>query len=172
MEATVLSCHFIWVWSCMPKVLWNNKSSISLERVYDFAEFIHVVTCILLDSHYSYRNMLFWVCTIRHRLWLSDFLNLKNSKTIWVTKLIFGYHWSYEKYHAVLVYGPLKFLVVFLFLTCLTCLFLVQGVHCYIALINNEYLLILVTDFALLNYYFQIIKLYKNPVKVHASYLK
>ena len=61
---------------------------------------------------------------------------------------------------------------VFLFLTCLTCLFLVQGVHCYIALINNEYLLILVTDFALLNYYFQIIKLYKNPVKVHASYLK
>ena len=111
MEATMLSCHFIWVWSCMPKVLWNNKSSISLERVYDFAEFIHVVTCILLDSHYSYRNMLFWVCTIRHRLWLSDFLNLKNSKTIWVTKLIFGYHWSYEKYHAVLVYGPLKFLV-------------------------------------------------------------
>ena len=77
----------------------------------DFAEFIHVVTCILLDSHYNYRNMLFWVCTIRHRLWLSDFLSLKNSETIWGTKLIFGYHWSYEKYHTILGYGPLKFLV-------------------------------------------------------------
>ena len=35
MEATVLSCHFIWVWSwsCVPKVLRNNKSPISLERV-------------------------------------------------------------------------------------------------------------------------------------------
>ena len=33
MEATVLSCPFSWVWSCMPKVLWNNQSPISVERV-------------------------------------------------------------------------------------------------------------------------------------------
>ena len=33
MDVTVLSCRFSWIWSCMPKVLWNNKLPISLERV-------------------------------------------------------------------------------------------------------------------------------------------
>ena len=68
MEASVLSCHFIWVWSCMSKVLWYNKSSISLERLSDFVGFLHVVICIFLDNHWSYKNMLFWVGIVRHRL--------------------------------------------------------------------------------------------------------
>ena len=39
---------------------------------------------------------------------LSNVLNLKNSKTIWGTKSIFCYYWSYEKFHAILGYGPKK----------------------------------------------------------------
>ena len=39
MEATVLSCRFSWVWSGMPKVLWNNKSPISLESAQWFCWF-------------------------------------------------------------------------------------------------------------------------------------
>ena len=39
MEATVLSCHCSWLWSSMPKVLWSNKSPISLERVVWFCWF-------------------------------------------------------------------------------------------------------------------------------------
>ena len=37
MEAIVLSCG--WVWSVMPKVLWNNKSPISLEEFVWFCWF-------------------------------------------------------------------------------------------------------------------------------------
>ena len=35
---------------------------------------------------------------------LSDVLNLKNLKTMWGIKLIFCFHWSYKKYHAILGY--------------------------------------------------------------------
>ena len=34
----------------------------------DFVDFLHVVICILLDIHWSYKNMLFWVDIFRHRL--------------------------------------------------------------------------------------------------------
>ena len=37
MDATVLPCHFSWVWSC--KVLWNNKSPVSLGRAKWFCWF-------------------------------------------------------------------------------------------------------------------------------------
>ena len=37
-EDTMVSCHFVWVWSCMPKILWNNKSPISQERVKWFCQ--------------------------------------------------------------------------------------------------------------------------------------
>ena len=77
MEATVLSCHFSWVWSCMSKVLWNNKLPISLEWVEWFCWFfaLHLVICILLDIHWSYKNMLFWVGTVRHRLSANQFVS-------------------------------------------------------------------------------------------------
>ena len=67
MEATVL-CHFSWIWSRMPKILWNNKSPISLKRVEWFCSFLRVVICILLDVHWSYKSMLFWFDIVRHRL--------------------------------------------------------------------------------------------------------
>ena len=34
----------------------------------DFVDFLHLVICILLDVHWSYKNMLFWVDIISHRL--------------------------------------------------------------------------------------------------------
>ena len=34
----------------------------------DFVDFLHVVICILLDIHWCYKNMLFRVDTVRHRL--------------------------------------------------------------------------------------------------------
>ena len=32
----------------------------------DFVDFLQVVICILLDIHWSYKNMLFWVGIVRH----------------------------------------------------------------------------------------------------------
>ena len=60
METTVLSCCFSWVWSGMPKVLWKGLS--------DFIDFLHVIICILLDIHWSCKNMVFWAGIVRHRL--------------------------------------------------------------------------------------------------------
>ena len=34
----------------------------------DFVDFLHVVICILLNIHWSYKNMLFCVGIVRHRL--------------------------------------------------------------------------------------------------------
>ena len=45
---------------------------------------------------------------------LSDVLNVKNSKTIWGIKLIFCFHWSYKKHHAILGYD-LKILLAYQF---------------------------------------------------------
>ena len=67
MEAIVLSCHFRWVCFSMPKVLWNNNLSVSQERVVWFGWFLHVVICMLLDTDWSDKNMLFWAGIVRHR---------------------------------------------------------------------------------------------------------
>ena len=68
-EAIVLSCSFSWVWSDMPKVLQSNQSLISLERLSDFVDFLHVAIYMLLDIHWIYKNMPFLVGIVRH--WLS-----------------------------------------------------------------------------------------------------
>ena len=68
MEVTLLSCRFNWVWSGMPRVFWNSKSPLSLERVELFCWFLLVVICILLDAHWSYKNMLFWAGIVKHSL--------------------------------------------------------------------------------------------------------
>ena len=72
---------------------------------------------------------------------LSDVSNLKNWKTIWGSKLIFCHHWSYEKYCAVLGYGPKKVLAN-QFAECFAfdlfdLLILRLGVHCYIPLADS-----------------------------------
>ena len=64
-EATVLSCCFSRVWSGLPKVLWSNKSPISLKMVVWIC-WLLVVICIFLDIHWNYKNMLFWAGIVRH----------------------------------------------------------------------------------------------------------
>ena len=38
------------------------------KRLNDFVGFLHAVICILLDIHWSYKNMLFQAGIVRHRL--------------------------------------------------------------------------------------------------------
>ena len=145
MEATVLSCPFSWVWSCIPKVLWNNQSPISMERVEWFSWFF----CMQLFSScwifieatkLCYFGMAL-SCIGSQPVILSDILNLKNSETMWVIKLIFCFHWSYKKHYAILGYDPkkLKKLLVIFFAGFFTfdlfdLLIVISGVHCYILL--------------------------------------
>ena len=145
MEATVLSCPFSWVLSCMPKVLWNNQSPISVERVEWFSWFF----CMQLFSScwifieatkLCYFGMAL-SCIGSQPVILSDILNLKNSETMWVIKLIFCFHWSYKKHYAILGYDPkkLKKLLVIFFAGFFTfdlfdLLIVISGVHCYILL--------------------------------------
>ena len=142
MEAKVLSCCFSWVWSCMPKVLWNNKSPISLERVEWFcrffaSSFLHLVRYTLKLHKYA---ILGWhYQTDSQPIRLSDVLNLKNLKTIWVIKLIFCFHGSYRKYHAFLGYD-LKILLAsqfagFLTLDLFDMLIFIPRVYCYVVLV-------------------------------------
>ena len=103
---------------------------------------MHVVICILLEIHWSYKICYFWLLLSgidSQSIRLTDILNLKNSKTIWGTKLIFCYLWSYTKYHAILGYDPQKILANqfpgFFTFDLFDLLIWIQGVHCYIVLV-------------------------------------
>ena len=59
----------------------------------DFAVFLHVVIHILLDIHWNYKNMLFWVGTVRHGLSTNQIarcFKLTNLKIMRATTLIFS----------------------------------------------------------------------------------
>ena len=64
----------------------------------DFGGFLQVVICILLDTHCSYKNILFLGLALSgiasQPIRFSDVLNLKNAKTIWGINLIFCFRWS------------------------------------------------------------------------------
>ena len=98
MEATVLSCRFSWVWYGMPKVLWSNKSPVSLEKVVWFywffaSSYLHLVGYPLkLQKICCFGLALSVIASQPIRL--SAVLNLKNSKRIWCIKLIFCFHWN------------------------------------------------------------------------------
>ena len=65
----------------MSRVFWNSKSPLSLKRVELFCWFLQVVICILLDTHWSYKNMLFWAGIVKHSLSGNQIVrcfNLKN----------------------------------------------------------------------------------------------
>ena len=142
-EAKALSCLFSCVCSSMRKVLWNNKSPISLERVKWFCWFLCAIIWILSDIHWSYRNLLFWASIVRHGLSDNQIVRcfeFKNLKTIWGIKLIFCFHWSYKKYHAILGYDP-KILFAnhfagFFTFDLFDLLILIPGFHCYTVLVS------------------------------------
>ena len=91
MDATVLPCHFSWVWSC--KVLWNNKSPVSLGRAKWFCWFFACSYLYLLKYLLKLQK---YAQLVR----LSDVLNLKNLKTIWVIKLLFCFSFNLDSLHA------------------------------------------------------------------------
>ena len=72
MEATVLSCRFSWVWSACPKFSEVTNHQFLWKGSCDFVDFLQVVICIMLDIHWSYKNMLFWAGIVRHSLSLNQ----------------------------------------------------------------------------------------------------
>ena len=118
----------------------------------DFVDFLQVVICILLDVHWSYKNILFWTGILRHSLWANQIIrcfNLKNSKRIWDIKWIFCFHWNVKKYFAILGYDR-KILLANQFSGYFTfglfnLLNLILGVHSYIVLVYFLFAVIDVT---------------------------
>ena len=68
MEATVLSCHFSWVWPSILKFFWNSNHQYLWKGLTDFVDFLKLVICILLYINWSCKYMLFWADTVRHSL--------------------------------------------------------------------------------------------------------
>ena len=64
----VLSCRFSWVWPCMSKALWYKNRQYLWKGLRDFVDFLYVFICILLDIHWSYKNLLILAGAVRHRL--------------------------------------------------------------------------------------------------------
>ena len=103
----------------------------------DFVDFLHVVIGILLDIHWSYKNLLLWVGTVRRRLSVNQIVRGFKLQS-WGIKLIFWHRWSYRKY-AILDHGLKKLLAnqlaeIFTF-DLFDLLILIPGVHCYIVLV-------------------------------------
>ena len=134
MEATVLLCRFSWVCCSMFKVLWKNKSPISSDMIEWFC-------CILLDIHWSYKNMLFWTGIVKHSLSANQIVRcfqLKNFENYRSIKLIFCFHWSCKKYHAILGYDPkivAQSVCRIFYFWLVWFVNLNIGVHCYIILV-------------------------------------
>ena len=91
-EATALSCCFSWVWSSMPKVLWNiSGKGWKVEWFCRFfgCSYLHLVRYLLKLQKYAIFGLALSGIgsqTIR----LSDVLNLKNLKIIWERSWFFA----------------------------------------------------------------------------------
>ena len=137
MEATVLTCCFSWVRSWMPKVLWNNKLSVSLERVEWSCWFFACSFCIKTSIEVHCKNMPFWLGIFRYRL-----------SAINIVRCFELQSWTHQadfllllKLQTILGYDP-KILLATRFAGFFTfdlfhLLTLMLGVHCYIVLVNS-----------------------------------
>ena len=115
MEATCYHANLVGYGPTYPKFseITNRKYFWKGFILGDFVVFFQVVIFILLDIRWNYKNILFWVDTVRHMLSANQivrYFKTKKWKTIWVTKLILCHHWSYKNYHAILNYGTKKLL--------------------------------------------------------------
>ena len=66
----LLCCHVVLVGyglAC-PKFSETTNHQYLWKGFIDFVDFLQVVICILLDIHWSYKNMLFWAGIVRHSL--------------------------------------------------------------------------------------------------------
>ena len=64
----------------------------------DFVDFLQVI-CILLDIHWSYKNILVWLGTVRHSHSANEIFRcfkLQKPKTIWSMNMCMSlcFHWS------------------------------------------------------------------------------
>ena len=142
MEATVLSCRFSWVWSACPKFSEVTNHQFLWKGSCDFVDFLQVVICILLDIHWSYKNMLFWVGIVRHSLSANQIVRcfkLKNLKNNLRYQVDFLLPLKLEKilcYFGLWPQNTLSESVCGIFTFDLFDLLnLIPGVHCYIALV-------------------------------------
>lgn len=108
----------------------------------DFADFLHVVFCILLDINWSYKNMLLWVAIARSRLSTNQILKcfkqekLENYMRCHVDFLLLL---ELQKNHAFWGYDPKKLLADlftgFFTFELFDLLILIPGIHCCIVLV-------------------------------------
>ena len=56
----------------------------------DFVDFLHVVVWFLLDIRWSYKNMLFWVGIVRHRLSANQIVRCFKLKKLYEVSCYFG----------------------------------------------------------------------------------
>ena len=108
----------------------------------DFVDFLQVVICILLDIHWSYKNMLFWAGIVRHSLSANQIVRcfkLKNLKNNLRYQVDFLLPLKLEKilcYFGLWPQNTLSESVCGIFTFDLFDLLnLIPGVHCYIALV-------------------------------------
>ena len=75
----------------------------------DFVDFLHVVICILLDIHWSYKNMLFWAGMVRHSPSANQIVRcfkLKKLENYLRYQVDFLLLLNLQKYHPILRYDP------------------------------------------------------------------
>ena len=120
----IQNCHYLW------------------KGFSDFVDFLHVVICILLDTHWSYKNMLFCVGNVRHRLSATQIVRcckLKKLKNYMRYQVDFLLPLKLQKVSCYFGYGPKNLLAnqfaEFFTFDLFDLLILIQGVHCYIALV-------------------------------------
>ena len=105
-----------------------------LKRVLsDFVDFLHVVICILLDSHWSYQNLLFSADIVRHRLAASQIVRCfkleKNWKLYEISSWLFvSIEVCAAKYSWCISFDLVELLI------------LIPGVHYYIVFVSKSFL--------------------------------
>ena len=103
-----LQCYHVVLFeygSACPKFSKITNSLYLWKALSDFVDFLHVVICILSDIHWSYKNMLFWACTLGHRLSANGIVRcfkLKELKNYVRYQVDFFFHWSNKKYHTAM----------------------------------------------------------------------
>ena len=141
MKATVLSCRLVGCGAACPKFSEATNKQYLWKRSCDFVDFLQVVIRILLDIHWSYKNI-FWAGIVRHSLSANQIVRcfkLKNLKNNLRYQVDFLLPLKLEKilcYFGLWPQNTLSESVCGIFTFDLFDLLnLIPGVHCYIALV-------------------------------------
>ena len=112
----------------------------------DFADFLQVVICILLDIHCSYKNVLYWAGIVRHSLSANHIVRCFKLKKLkknmrYQAEFLLPLKLEILKKYTILCYDPEK-ISASQFTGCFTLglfslLNLIPGGHCYILLVYS-----------------------------------